>query len=257
MKQTMLAALALALVASVAQAQDNKLTKEDVAKLARAGVSDDLIIAVIDQAKTSLALSADDILALKKDGVSDKVLAAMVGKGARPEAAPPKAGGDTNLTVKNTSHRGIKVVVDEREQVVNFTQATGTDLDRGTSLAFSVKAGEYKVAIEGSLSRHRIQLPGTLLVRGTETEYLDVMTLTMEDGRGSEVMIMHSQGKQMAGQRRPAEPVRLYGQQLSYLPYVSRTVFVGAGCGTVITHRHRHTTWRAGIVIDVWWHRRW
>jgi hypothetical protein len=250
MKLSSLAAVAFALGATVASAQD-KLAKEDVAKLARAGVSDDLILAVLDQAKASFVLSADEVLALKKDGVSDKVLAAMMGKAAPKVETPVKPAGGGNLTIKNTSQRGVKVVVDERNAVINFVQSgSGSDLDQNASLTFAVGAGEYAIAVEGARTRHTAQLPATILVRGADTEYVDVMTLTVEDGRGREVMIMHSQHKVTAGQQPRSDrvytsrPGYFYGPQLAYLPIVTHRVYVGAGIGVAgyYHHRHVHTT---------------
>ncbi len=55
-----------------------QLTKNDVVKLAQAGMPDDVIIAKIDQDKPAFPLSADDILQLKSDGVGEKVIRRMI-----------------------------------------------------------------------------------------------------------------------------------------------------------------------------------
>jgi len=65
----------LALAATSAFAD---VSKEDVKKLAAAGVGDDVIIAFIKANSPAPKLTADEIVDLKKSGVSDKVIEAMV-----------------------------------------------------------------------------------------------------------------------------------------------------------------------------------
>jgi len=265
--RTLATIAALVVLASPAFAQTGGMSKEDVAKLAKAGVSDDVILSKIEQEKATFKLSADDIALLKGDGVSDRVLQAMLGK-APPKPAPAQpAGSSGNLTVRNTSHRAIKVAVNEKDGIVDFSWSSGTDVSRGGQLEFKVAGAEYKITVEGAPSRHVAKLPATLLVRGAEMEYLDVMTLTIQDGAGSTVMILHSVGKQTAGQRRPdpepAYAVRLYGPQFSYMPLVSHNVLLGAGIGAIIGHQSGHRTQgalvgaAAGLMFDIWMWRNW
>lgn len=75
MKRISTAMAVLALAATSAFAD---VSKEDIKKLAAAGVGDDVIVAFIKANSPAPKLSADEIVDLKKAGVSDKVIEAMV-----------------------------------------------------------------------------------------------------------------------------------------------------------------------------------
>jgi hypothetical protein len=80
--------LAAAMTASAAT-----LTGEDVIKMRRAGVSDDVIIQTIESSGSVFYLSAQDVEALKREGVSERVIGVMQQKRAEP--AKPKLEGAT------------------------------------------------------------------------------------------------------------------------------------------------------------------
>ena len=63
------------------------LNNEGIIKLVKSGMTEDLIINVIQQQAGSYAFGADDFVALKAAGVSEKILGAMLAKGK--EAAAP------------------------------------------------------------------------------------------------------------------------------------------------------------------------
>jgi hypothetical protein len=73
-------AAAFVLAGSTAWAMDS----DDVTRMAKARVGDDVIVAQIHATKARFVLTADDIVRLKKDGVSDAVLKAMI-ETAKPE----------------------------------------------------------------------------------------------------------------------------------------------------------------------------
>lgn len=73
--------LAALLVPSAASA----LTVQDVIKLSNAGVSDDVLIAMIDRDRPAFPLEPDQVVALKRAGVSEAVVLAMI-KGGREQA---------------------------------------------------------------------------------------------------------------------------------------------------------------------------
>ncbi len=50
----------------------------EIGKMARSGAKDAEILSVIDKSAGRYSLSVDDILALRKDGVSDDVIVAML-----------------------------------------------------------------------------------------------------------------------------------------------------------------------------------
>ena len=92
----------LALASSLAYGQA-LLDDATIGKLVKAGVAERTIVAMINQQPGNYALSSEDTLALKKAGVSDNILAAMMGRNgtgdsspATPAAAPPA---DTNEAI--------------------------------------------------------------------------------------------------------------------------------------------------------------
>lgn len=83
---------------------------EDVLKLSRAKLGDDVTIAFIQNASHRYALTASEIIYLRKEGVSDRVLAAMIshqpGASAAADAAasvPPYVGPMARPVVEGTS----------------------------------------------------------------------------------------------------------------------------------------------------------
>jgi hypothetical protein len=73
-------ALAIALLAA-APTPASAVTREEIVKLAKAGVSDDVILALVDRDKTIFALTPDDLVTLKGNGVSEAVTLAMLRSG--------------------------------------------------------------------------------------------------------------------------------------------------------------------------------
>ncbi len=258
---TVVAVLAMALSAYA----QGSFTVDDVARLAQAGVSDDVIVAKIAQERASFTLSAAQIAALKEQKVSDRVIAALVGKSvAAPTPAP--VAGEGNLVVKNASHKGVKVTVNERDRVVSFSTTDGTEAAKGATVEFKVAAGDYRIAIEGSPTRHTATLPATLLVRGADTEYIDVQTITIQDKNGSTLMILNHEGKVVEGQRPRTGYVYgtpgYGGPSISYVPSLAPNILLGAGIGAIIGHQSGHK-WEgaaigagAGLLFDVMFFRR-
>jgi hypothetical protein len=81
------------------------LTNQSIIKMARANVSDDIIIAKIRQSKTRFDLSTDGIVQLKEAGVSDRVLSVMMSAADTPKSEPatkPPAVSPTAGTAKTT-----------------------------------------------------------------------------------------------------------------------------------------------------------
>jgi hypothetical protein len=79
-------ALALALVAALSVAQE-VLTNEDILKLVKAGMSEEVILGTVGSKPGKYSLNVDDMIALKQAGVSDKVIAAMVAHIGNPAPA--------------------------------------------------------------------------------------------------------------------------------------------------------------------------
>jgi len=77
--------LALAMLGAAPLAAAADVSKEDIKKLAAAGISDEVILTYIRTHGPARALSADDLVELKRAGVSDRVLATLAGTPAPAE----------------------------------------------------------------------------------------------------------------------------------------------------------------------------
>jgi hypothetical protein len=80
---TTIAILAICLGTGSAQ---QSLTNDSIIKMAKAGMSDGIIISTIHSEPANFTLSANDLIALKQAGVSDQIMAAMIAKNS-PAAA--------------------------------------------------------------------------------------------------------------------------------------------------------------------------
>jgi hypothetical protein len=65
------------------------LTNDSIIKMVKAGLSDAVILSMVDTQRGKYSLGADDIIALKKAGVSDNIITAIVNKSARPASVSP------------------------------------------------------------------------------------------------------------------------------------------------------------------------
>jgi len=68
------------------------ITNEGVIKLVKSGMSEDLIISVLQQQPGAYAFGADDLIALKQASVSERIIAAMLAKEKGSAAAGAPAG---------------------------------------------------------------------------------------------------------------------------------------------------------------------
>ncbi len=77
------------------------LQNEDVVKLVKAGIADDVVILAINKAECRFDLSVDAVIALNQNGVSDPVVRSMQIKQLAPKEAPTTAAGPQS---SETSH---------------------------------------------------------------------------------------------------------------------------------------------------------
>jgi hypothetical protein len=91
-----LVTVVLFLGATAAGAGDCTITNTDIAKMADAGLSDDLIVAAMSRCAGQFDLSPDAIIALKAHKVSDAVVARMQQPAAPAAETAPAAPGATN-----------------------------------------------------------------------------------------------------------------------------------------------------------------
>jgi hypothetical protein len=89
MRKSILIAAFVGCLSILASAQE-ALTNDSIQKMAKAGLSDDVVVSMIQGQPGNYNLTPDTLVALKKDGVSDKVLAAMAAKSSAPPADKAK-----------------------------------------------------------------------------------------------------------------------------------------------------------------------
>jgi hypothetical protein len=84
---------ATALVVCLGSARLHAISIRDIIELSRAGLSDEVLLALIETDKTVFTLSNEQLVLLKQSGVSDRVVIAMVEQGRKPAkpATPPPA----------------------------------------------------------------------------------------------------------------------------------------------------------------------
>ena len=130
MRQLRRALLAALLVVGPAATLAHAVTVADLINLRANGVSDDILVALIQTDGTVFKLAADDIIDLKKRGLSDRVLLAMLLNGKRvpmnssvaagTEPAAPKPASDAAVT--DASQPAQRAEADRQTPVVNVTQ---------------------------------------------------------------------------------------------------------------------------------------
>ena len=93
----------LAILALLSAAAVADVGKEELKKLAQAGLSDDLILGYVRHKGPVVRLSADDVLELKKAGLSDSLIVGLLPH----QAAPPKPASTDAATAKLLSDPDI------------------------------------------------------------------------------------------------------------------------------------------------------
>lgn len=87
-------ALALLVCSTLAAGRAEAVTVRDVIELSRAGLSDEVLIALIEVDNSIFTLDAPQILELRAAGVSERVIVAMIRSGRPPVARPADAESD-------------------------------------------------------------------------------------------------------------------------------------------------------------------
>jgi hypothetical protein len=79
---------AMLLVLALAPHPVSGLTVQDVVSLTKAGVSDDVVLTLIERDNTIMPIDSAQLITLKRDGVSERVVIAMLRSGRQPEPPP-------------------------------------------------------------------------------------------------------------------------------------------------------------------------
>src|SRR5215204_2551794 len=103
---TLFVAVLICLISfTAAPAQDEVMTNDEVISLSKAGLSPSIIIGKIRSGKSSFDLSTDALIKLKQAGVSDDIVAAMLeaksGRSAAPVAGPSTSGDPNDPMAKH------------------------------------------------------------------------------------------------------------------------------------------------------------
>jgi hypothetical protein len=143
------------------------LTNKDILDMAKAKLSDTVIIDEIQKSKCEFSTTPDDLIALKKDGVSDAVIAAMTEAGSAPSGhAVPVARGAARDIGVYYKHEGAWTTVPP--EVVDWK--TGGVLKSHFTLG--VVKGDINGEIHGGHSQTTITIPASFLVVVPEGAYI-------------------------------------------------------------------------------------
>jgi hypothetical protein len=107
------------------------LTNGDIIKLVQAGLGETVVMTAIRTApQTNFQLDAENLIALKKAGVSDNIVAAMLDPKAAPVAPPVAAVASPALIAGNPDTRAR---VDDPNAAVEIPRDPGVYIDTGTA----------------------------------------------------------------------------------------------------------------------------
>lgn len=173
MRKGFLAVLFL-VFASLLTAQQT-LNNDGVIKMAKAGLSEDVIAAAVSSSPGTYDTSADALIALKSAGVGDKVVAAMVARASGAVAAPaatassalPQGIDEVGVYYKDKSGKWAQLM----PEVVNFK--TGGAMKRFATRGIIKE--DINGHIEGKNAKTQVTLPVVFAVYAPEgtaiTEY--------------------------------------------------------------------------------------
>jgi len=129
-----------------AQPSASELTNEDVIRMVKAGLSEDLIINKIYQSKTNFDTSPEALIKLKEVGVSDTLLKAMLNPQAAAAASPSSNPGNSAPVPEPG------VYLEEKGQLVQLEPTIFTQTKSamwGAALTYGIKSGKFKAVSPG------------------------------------------------------------------------------------------------------------
>jgi hypothetical protein len=194
MRKLICLAALLAVMAVSLFAQQDALTNESILKLVKSGISEDVVLSVINQQKGTYRTGVDDLVTLKTEGVSDKVIAAMVNKGTMTAPAPSAADASTVGSLAPQTATGMPTEagvyfkrgdawIEVFPEVVNWKTGGVTK----TVLSAGLIKGDLNGRLAGSSSHTTIKVPTEVLVVAPEgvtiTEYQLLRLRPQKEGR--------------------------------------------------------------------------
>ena len=175
--------IGIAVLAVFAIAQTT-MNNDSVIKMAKAGLSEDIILGSVNGQAGQYGTSADDLIALKSAGVSDKVIGAMIAKASGGGAAPTvaAANGPGPVSEVGVYYRKGDVWADLAPEVVNFK--TG-GVVKSIATAGVVK-GDINGHLNGEHSPNGLKSPVDILVYAPEgTNVSEYQLLRLHDQKDS------------------------------------------------------------------------
>jgi len=150
-------AVALTLPLVLVLAQDSTLTKDQIIKMSKAGLSDDVIVAQVKAQQTPMKVSTDDLIALKAAGVSDAVIRALVSPGPTEAANTAPAANAPAATTASSDPNDPNSPHDPGVYLYTTTR------DGKPSMVFIDQVGAGREKSKGSFFRganRKAELPG-------------------------------------------------------------------------------------------------
>lgn len=160
-------------LSSSVKAQDETMTNQEVISLVKAGLSNSLIINKIHSSKNNFSLSADSMIDLKKAGVSDDVISAMLdaknGQGgfsdsqpAAPQPQPQPQGASTatsedDKALKQVDEPGIYILENGKMLLIEPTVFSGTKTNPlGGIMTYGIKKTKMRAKVRGKAANMQI-----------------------------------------------------------------------------------------------------
>ena len=109
-------------VPAAAPVPSNPVT-EAVLKMLKAGLSEDVIVSVVNQRTETYTLSTDDLIGLKTAGVPNKVIAAMVAKSLASPATAPTSGAAVIMGASTTSSSSVEPRVTKVNYAISYVES--------------------------------------------------------------------------------------------------------------------------------------
>jgi len=135
------------------------LNNDAIIKLARAGLSDELILTTINASPGSYDTSANGLITLKSAGVSDKVIAALVVKaaGGTPASGSAEASGSMQGVPPGVDSVGVYYLDSEHNQWQEVT-AEVVNFKTGGAVKHIATVGIIKEDMNGLINGNRARL---------------------------------------------------------------------------------------------------
>ena len=137
-------------------AQDEVMTNEEVISLSKAGLSPSIIVGKIRSGQTNFDLSTDSLIKLKQAGVSDDIVTAMLeaksGKSTSANSPTMAGGGDPNDPMSKHSY-GIYLyeVRGEQRKMTQLAPNVSAQNRTGGTFTSSLTYGISKVKVKSNL----------------------------------------------------------------------------------------------------------